>query len=201
MRRPGHELILGGARSGKSRTAEQRAAAWLAAGPQHTTMLVATALAGDDEMQARIARHREDRRQRLPALASVEAPSGLGAAVKRLAQPQRMLVVDCLTLWLTQCLLPPESERADLSAWGEERDELIDALRTSESPIVLVSNEIGLGVMPMTREARLCVDELGLLHQQVARHCTRVTLLVAGCEMVVKDDRAMKIAPEATDRQ
>ena len=93
-----HELILGGARSGKSRTAEARAAAWLAASAQHQATLVATALAGDDEMAARIARHRADRAARLPALHCVEAAQELGATLRRLAQPQRLLVVDCLTL-------------------------------------------------------------------------------------------------------
>ena len=187
-----HELILGGAKSGKSRTAELRAATWLAADPQRSATLVATALPGDEEMSERIARHRLDRAARVPALETVEAPQALGATLHRLAHPQRLLVVDCLTLWLTQCLLPPAC--AGLAAcgpvsWPKERDALIAALRESASPIVLVSNEIGLGVMPMSHEARACVDALGLLHQALAAHCSRVTLMVAGCELRVKDTR------------
>lgn len=186
-----HELILGGAKSGKSRAAEQRAAAWLAGAGERRATLVATALPGDDEMRARIERHRADRALRLPALDTVEAPCALGATLRRLAQPQRLLVVDCLTLWLTQCLLPPPGVAAvDWPPdWTQERDALLAALRDSVSPIVLVANEVGLGVMPLSREARACVDALGLLHQDVAAHCRRVTLLVAGCELRVKDER------------
>jgi adenosylcobinamide kinase/adenosylcobinamide-phosphate guanylyltransferase len=180
-----HELILGGAKSGKSRTAEARAAAWLHAGPQHSATLVATALAGDGEMAARIARHRAERTARVPALQTVEAATQLGAVLQRLSAPGRLLVVDCLTLWLTQCLLPPLGVAA--RAWPDEQQALLQALRDSTSPVVLVSNEIGLGVMPMSREARQCVDALGVLHQAVAAHCRRVTLMVAGFELTVKD--------------
>jgi adenosylcobinamide kinase / adenosylcobinamide-phosphate guanylyltransferase len=186
MTTAGHELILGGARSGKSRAAEARAAAWLAAGAGHEATLVATALAGDDEMAERIARHRADRAARLPALATVEAPHRLGATLRRLARPQRLLVVDCLTLWLTQGLLPPAGAAAG-PPWPQEHDDLIAALAEVASPLVLVSNEIGQGVMPVAREARACVDALGRLHQAVAQRCARVTLLVAGCELRVKD--------------
>jgi len=189
-----HELILGGARSGKSRTAEQRAATWLAASTAHRATLIATALPGDDEMAQRIARHRADRAVRVPALACVEAPQALGETIRRLADPRHLLVVDCLTLWLTQCLLPPpgvawQGALAPADAWTQAQDALFDALRNSASPLVLVSNEIGLGVMPMSAEARACVDALGHLHQAVAAHCARVTLMVAGCELPVKDAR------------
>jgi adenosylcobinamide kinase/adenosylcobinamide-phosphate guanylyltransferase len=181
-----HELILGGAKSGKSRTAEGRAAAWLAADADHRATLVATAVAGDDEMAQRIARHRSDRAARVPALQTLEAPQALGSTLRRLADPKRLLVVDCLTLWLTQCLLPPPGVSAAMP-WQQEHETFIAALRDSASPIVLVSNEIGLGVMPMAREARSFIDTLGLLHQAVATHCQRVTLMVAGCEHRVKD--------------
>lgn len=184
MSRPAHELILGGAKSGKSRAAEQRAAAWLAGGGERRATLVATALPGDTEMAERIERHRADRALRVPALDTVEASTALGATLQRLAQPQRLLVVDCLTLWLTQCLLPPPGTAA--ADWRRERAELLAALRDSTSPLVLVANEIGLGVMPLSAQARGCVDALGLLQQDVAAACERVTLLVAGCELRVK---------------
>jgi adenosylcobinamide kinase / adenosylcobinamide-phosphate guanylyltransferase len=185
-----HELILGGARSGKSRTAESRATAWLAAAPGHRATLLATALAGDDEMAQRIERHRHDRVRRAPGLATLEVPDTLPAALRECSHPQHLLVVDCLTLWLTQRLLPPgrgePPPTIDEASWPREQQALLDALRDCPGPVVLVSNEIGLGVMPMSREARHCVDALGLLHQRVAEHCTRVTLMVAGCAVSVK---------------
>ena len=124
-----HELILGGQRSGKSRCAEKRAAAWLAR-PGHSALLLATALALDAEMRARIARHRADRASHVPGLATLE-------------------------------------------------------VRASSGPVLLVSNEIGMGVSPMSRAARGFVDGLGWLHPSVAATCSSVTLMVAGIEVPV----------------
>ena len=180
------ELILGGAKSGKSRTAESRAAAWLAADTAHRATLLATALAGDDEMAACIHRHQQDRTARVPALATLEVPRALAAALQTHSSPRHLLVVDCLTLWLTQCLLPPAGPGMDETAWQHAQQLLLDALLACPGPVVLVSNEIGLGVMPMSREARACVTALGRLHQQVAERCDRVTLMVAGCALAVK---------------
>ncbi len=181
-----HELILGGAKSGKSRAAESRAADWLAAGNTRRATLLATALAGDDEMAACIRRHRSDRAARVPALATLEVPQALAAALQAHSTPQHLLVVDCLTLWLTQCLLPHEGPALDETAWADTQQALLAALEACPGPVVLVSNEIGLGVMPMSREARACVNALGRLHQQVAQRCARVTLMVAGCPLAVK---------------
>lgn len=184
-----HELILGGARSGKSRTAEARAAAWIAGGTDREATLIATALASDDEMAERIRRHRDDRKRRGSALETVESPHDPASAIRRYAAPHRLLVVDCLTLWLTQCLMPLNGPGMDVAAWNDAQEDLLDALRRGVGPVVLVSNEIGLGVLPPAREARACVDALGRLHQQVAALCSRVTLMVAGCELAVKDAR------------
>jgi adenosylcobinamide kinase/adenosylcobinamide-phosphate guanylyltransferase len=181
-----HELILGGAKSGKSRTAESRAAAWLATSHTHRATLLATALAGDDEMAACIRRHRSDRAERVPALATLEVPQALAAVLQAHSTPQHLLVVDCLTLWLTQCLLPHEGPAQSEAAWAHTQQALLDTLQACPGPVVLVSNEIGLGVMPMSREARACVNALGRLHQQVAERCSRVTLMVAGCALAVK---------------
>lgn len=187
-----HELILGGAKCGKSRTAEARATAWLAGGPARRATLVATALPGDTEMAARIARHQADRARRAPGLATVElgtGGAGLGPTLQRLADPEHLLVVDCLTLWLTQLLLPPSESPAGAGAAPDAHAEtaaLLGALEGLRSPVVLVSNEIGWGVMPLSPEARHFVDELGLLHQAVATRCARVTLVVAGCEWALK---------------
>ncbi|MBK1689811.1 bifunctional adenosylcobinamide kinase/adenosylcobinamide-phosphate guanylyltransferase [Rubrivivax gelatinosus] len=181
-----HELILGGAKSGKSRCAEMRAAHWLAL-PGHGAVLVATALAGDDEMRARIERHRADRAARVPGLATREEPRALAAALREESVPGRMVVVDCLTLWLTGLLMPLDG--APVGDPASEVDALLAALKAARGPVVLVSNEIGLGVMPMTREARRFVDELGRLHQRVGAECARVTMMVAGLELPLKGPR------------
>ena len=181
-----HELILGGARSGKSRLAEARAAAWLAT-PGQQALLLATATAGDAEMAARIRRHQADRAASLPALGSLEVPgAALAAALARHSTPQRLLVVDCLTLWLTQQALPLLGPPVAAATVQAASDALVSVLRELPGPVVLVSNEIGLGVMPMGRETRNFIDALGWLHQAVAAASARVTLVVAGCEMTLK---------------
>jgi adenosylcobinamide kinase/adenosylcobinamide-phosphate guanylyltransferase len=180
-----HELILGGQKSGKSRAAEARAAAWLRT-PGHEAVLVATALAGDAEMAERIARHRADRAERVPGLHTLEEPLRLAQAVARASAPHRLVLVDCLTLWLTQLAMPLNGEAAGPARLAHEREALTAALRQARGPVVLVSNEIGLGLAPMSAEARRFVDALGLLHQAVAAACERVTLMVAGIELAVK---------------
>ncbi len=184
-----HELILGGQRSGKSRCAEARAQAWLAGDPGRSALFIATARALDDEMQARIARHRLDRAARVPAMATLEEPIALGEALRAHPKPQRLIVVDCLTLWLTNLVMPQRGAPLDDAALAHARDALLDALRGAAEPIVLVSNEIGLGVAPLGAETRRFVDELGRLHQAVAELCSRVTLMVAGIEVPVKRPR------------
>ena len=180
------ELILGGQKSGKSRAAESRAAAWLAT-PGREALLIATAIAGDDEMAARITRHQADRARRMPGLRTLEEPRALAPVLHAHGAPQRLLVVDCLTLWLTNLLLPLHGPAFDAPALAAATDELIDALRASRGPVVLVSNEIGLGVSPMSAEARRFVDALGALHQRLAALCEPVTLMVAG--------RALRLPP------
>lgn len=180
-----HELILGGQKSGKSRCAERRAAAWLAQAG-HEAKLMATALPGDDEMRERIARHRADRTRRVPALLTIEVPPSLPDALHEHAGAHRLLVVDCLTLWLTQLLTPLEGRPLDDAAWLARQDESCAALRAAPGPVVLVSNEIGLGVAPLSRGVRRYLDALGTLHQRVAGECERVTLMVAGIEIRVK---------------
>ncbi len=180
-----HELILGGQRSGKSRCAERRAAAWLVQ-PGHSARLLATALEGDDEMRSRIDRHRQDRAERVPAMDVVEVPRQLAQAVIEHSAPQRLLVIDCLTLWLTNLLMPLQGEALGPAVWSARREGLCAALRDAPGPVLLVSNEIGLGIAPLTPEARRFVDELGHLHQAVAALCGDVTLMIAGIEVAVK---------------
>ena len=180
-----HELILGGQRSGKSRCAEARARAWLDA-PGRSAVLLATALAGDGEMRERIERHRADRAQRVPELITDEVPVALAEAVAFHTAPSRLVVIDCLTLWLTSLLMPMSGEPATADVVGAAQHALCAALQRASGPVLLVSNEIGLGVAPMSALARRFVDELGRLHQSVAALCPRVTLMVAGIEVAVK---------------
>jgi adenosylcobinamide kinase/adenosylcobinamide-phosphate guanylyltransferase len=171
-----HHLIVGGQRSGKSRQAERLAQAWLRAEAGRTVTVVATAQAHDDEMRARILQHQQDR----PAgFATVEAPLQLSQALQAADGAGRLLLVDCLTLWLTNWLFPVAGV-ADAVAWRAERDAMLAVLPTLQARVVFVSNEVGWGVVPMSREVRAFVDELGWLNQAVAQRCAELTLMVAG---------------------
>lgn len=182
MATPSRHLVLGGQRSGKSRHAEMLALDWCARSPEHSAMVVATAQVCDDDMRARVARHRRDRH---PALATAEVPLGLAAFIAAQSTSLRLLVVDCLTLWSSQQLMPMTAE-GDPASWAKERDALLAAVEASAGPLVLVSNEIGLGVVPLGPQVRHCVDELGRLHQALAQRCDRVSLMVAGLPIAVK---------------
>lgn len=180
------ELIIGGARSGKSAYAEA-----LAADSGLEVVMVVTAQAGDDEMAARIARHRASR----PAHWSVvEAPTGLAAALLTHASPGRFLVVDCLTLWLSNLLLTvDDGARAALpdalpDLFVGECAQLLDTLPVLPGRIALVANEVGWGVVPLGRLSRTFVDEAGRLNQALGRVCERVTLVAAGLPLSLKRD-------------
>ena len=185
------EFVLGGQKSGKSRRAEQLAATWLAADGAHRAVLIATAEAHDDEMRARIQRHQQDRAQRVPALHTVEAPRDVATALARHARADTLVVVDCLTLWLTHWLMPYSgdcSEQNSLPAqdWPAQQAHFLEAIAAAQGPLVLVGNEIGLGVIPLGREVRAFVDALGTLNQRVAAACDRVTLMAAGLPLCLK---------------
>ena len=188
------ELILGGQKSGKSRRAEFLARDWLLQSPKHKAVLIATAQPWDEEMQQRIARHQHDRAERVPGLTTVEEPLQLAQTIQRLSQPDTLLVVDCLTLWLTNLLMPADAENVEkpLSNTPLAGDfiaytaMLSVAILNSKSPVVIVSNEIGLGVIPMGREVRAFVDALGKLNQEMAQVCDKVTLMAAGLPLSLK---------------
>lgn len=165
------ELILGGARSGKSRLAEQRAR-------EHggAVVYVATAEAGDGEMRARIEEHR---RRRPDDWQTVEAPRELAAALLDAAAPGVLVLVDCLTLWLGNLI-------EDDAALAAEREALLSALPRLPGEIVLVSNEVGQGIVPDNALARRFRDEAGWLHQAVAERCERATFVVAGLPVALK---------------
>ncbi len=168
-------LILGGARSGKSRYAES-----LAVNCAQTWLLplvyFATASADDDEMQARIDRHRKDRDSRWHV---VEEPLDIVKEINQLPS-ESVVLVDCLTLWLSNCLHQRPKD------WPTQKSELLDTLSRSQHRIFLVSNEISLGVVPMGELSRRFVDELGWLHQDLAQQCQQVTMVIAGLPQSLK---------------
>jgi adenosylcobinamide kinase/adenosylcobinamide-phosphate guanylyltransferase len=183
-----HEFILGGQKSGKSRRGEQRALDWLAAAPRHRAVMIATAQAYDDEMLERIVRHQADRAERLPGMRTIEEPIELARAIVTQSTPETLVVVDCLTLWLTNLMMPMpcEDARPATRTPATHIAMLLVALREAGGPVVLVGNEIGLGVIPLGRETRAFVDALGRLNQEVAAVCHRVTLMAAGLPLTLK---------------
>lgn len=183
------ELILGGQKSGKSRRAELLARSWLAQSPAHQAVMIATAQPWDDEMRERIARHQVDRAERVPGMQTVEEPLALARALASHSQPQTLVVVDCLTLWLTNLLMPAENNEQNEAPAQAARAQVamvLRAIETAAGPVVLVGNEIGLGVIPLGRETRAFVDALGLLNQEVAQACQRVTFMAAGLPLTLK---------------
>jgi adenosylcobinamide kinase/adenosylcobinamide-phosphate guanylyltransferase len=164
------ELIIGGARSGKSTLAERRAT-----DSGLEVIYVATATAGDDEMVERIAHHRQ---RRPPQWRTVEEPLHLAAVLRTEAATGRCVLVDCITLWLTNLLLGPGFE--------PERSLFLEALPTLPGRVILVSNEVGWGVVPMNELGRRFADEQGRINQAIAAACTGVTLVVAGQALELK---------------
>ena len=179
------ELILGGQKSGKSRRAELLARAWLDAKPGHQAVLIATAQPWDEEMRQRIARHQADRAERVPGMQTVEEAVALAQAIRAHSHPDTMVVVDCLTLWLTNLRMPADEQPVS-NMVSEQINALLAALAQATGPVVLVGNEIGLGVIPMGSQVRAFVDALGHLNQSVAATCERVTMMVAGLPLTMK---------------
>lgn len=166
-------LILGGARSGKSALAEK-----LADESGRDVVYIATAQAGDQEMAARIAHHRARR----PAQwLCVEEPLSLAAVLREQARTGRCLLVDCLTLWLSNLL-----GDADAGRFAQERALLLDVLPHLPGDVLMVSNEVGLGIVPMGELTRHFVDEAGRLHQSIAALSERVLFVAAGLPFALK---------------
>ncbi|WP_396234705.1 bifunctional adenosylcobinamide kinase/adenosylcobinamide-phosphate guanylyltransferase [Acinetobacter baumannii] len=170
------QLILGGARSGKSRLAEQTAISM-----QLAVTYVATAQALDPEMQSRIAHHQNQ----CPAHWSlVEEPLFLAKTLQKIDRPNQIILVDCLTLWLTNLLL-----LEDQNIQQFECEQLLKILPTLESEVILVSNETGLGVVPLGEISRRFVDEAGRLHQALGQIANKVVFCVAGFPMILKGEK------------
>ena len=183
------ELILGGQKSGKTARAESLAAAWLAQSPEHRAVYIATAQAWDEEMRERIARHQRQRAQRVPRMTTVEEPLELAHAIGAHSRADTLIVVDCLTLWLTALLMPAvphESPEGQGAKPPPAATTIANALLVCAGPIVLISNEIGSGVIPLGRNVRAFVDALGGMNQQAAAACERVTLMSAGLPLTLK---------------
>ena len=191
------EFILGGQRSGKSRRAELLARQWLAQSGEHRAVMIATGQPWDDEMAARIAQHQADRAERVPGMTTVEEPLALSEALALHSQPHTLVVVDCLTLWLTNLLMPLQataddfqadfsSNQPDVQVLTARTAMLLIAIEKTPGPVVFVGNEIGLGVIPMGRGTRAFVDALGRLNQDVAAVCQRVTFMAAGLPLYLK---------------
>lgn len=167
-------LVLGGARSGKSAYAEK-----LAGGLD--VVYIATAQAGDGEMAARIAQHRDSR----PAhWSTVEEPLLLAETIER--HGAGAVLVDCLTLWLTNLIFSGPDEPQDNAAIVRARDRLVEALGRVTGDVILVSNEVGMGIVPMGAVTRLFVDEAGRLNQAVAAVADRVVFVAAGLPLFLK---------------
>lgn len=212
------ELILGGQKSGKSRRAEMLARTWLEQSIHQRAVLIATAQPWDDEMRERIVRHQADRAARVPGMTTVEEPYALAAALAQHSRADTLVVVDCLTLWLTNQLMPCDSDEPRLhpgrtaQRFAQAKEEragdseqnaepvcqvapvdiaqaamILGAIQQAPGPVVLVGNEIGLGVIPLGREVRAFVDALGRLNQDVAAVCQRVTLMAAGLPLFLKN--------------
>jgi len=169
------ELILGGARSGKSALAER-----LAEASGMVVTYVATATAGDLEMAARISQHQA---RRPAGWRTREEPVALAWLLAAEAAEGRCILVDCLTLWLSNLLLLDDGVH-----WPAERDALLHLLPGLPGRLILVSNEVGLGIVPVGELSRRFQDEAGWLHQTLANACDRVIWTVVGLPQVLKGE-------------
>jgi len=177
-------LVLGGARSGKSAHAER-----LATQSGKQVIYIATAQPSDVEMRARIAHHRASRNGDWN---TVEEPLALGDAIAQWSAPQRLVLVDCLTVWLSNLLFSEAQDYPAVGAitppalFGEQRERFLQALDKAAGDVVLVSNEVGLGVIPQGAISRWFVDEAGRLNQAVAARCEHAVFVAAGLPMTLK---------------
>ena len=170
-------LVLGGARSGKSHYAEQ-----LALASHKEVIYIATGSAGDDEMQARIKKHQADRPKYWQ---TIEEPVLLADVIERYANTHHCLLVDCLTLWLSNILFDSQGNYQE-DVFLQQKQALLNELPHIHADIILVSNEVGSGIIPIDSMSRRFVDEAGRLHQQLAKLCSHVTLVTAGLAQQLK---------------
>ena len=170
-------LILGGARSGKSYYAEQ-----LALNSGKKCVYVATAYAGDSEMHQRIILHQQ---RRPKDWVTLEESLYLAKILQKTAQEEVCILVDCLTLWLSNILFNQQGELQEV-VFQKQTAALLESIKCLKGEVILVSNEVGGGIIPMEAMSRRFVDEAGLLHQQLAQRCDQVVLVTAGLPQVLK---------------
>ena len=170
-------LILGGARSGKSRYAEE-----MAREANKNLIYIATATIYDDEMQKRVTQHKEDRSSH--QWTTIEEPLALASVLKENASPDSIILVDCLTLWLNNLLASNDSDRLQ-----KELNELLACLDSLQGEVIFVSNEVGMGIIPLGELTRQFVDEAGRLHQQLGQVVDTVILMVAGLPLFIKPQK------------
>lgn len=173
-------LILGGARSGKSLYAEKLA---LQSGKK--LVYLATAQVWNKEMQERVLIHQK---RRCNDWNLIESPLQLAKVLKKNDASNNCILVDCLTLWLTNCLCHSEDEKENQTLWQQEKHQLLSVLKSLSSNIIFVSNEVGSGIVPLGELSRQFADEAGLLHQELAKICDNVTLVVAGLPLTLKSE-------------
>jgi len=171
-------LVLGGARSGKSRFAEMQAESWLRNNPSGERIYIATAQAFDDEMRDKIARHKTQRGENWR---TIEEPFELARRLAEENAENRFILVDCLTLWLSNLVLN-EIDTNDAT------DRLYDCLEKTKGEIVIVSNEVGLGIVPDNKLSRQFRDTQGSANQRLARTAHKVVLVTAGLPLVLKGE-------------
>jgi len=176
-------LVLGGARSGKSTHAEKLVAGTLSGAAPRPAVYIATAEAGDVEMATRIMTHRA---RRGPNWTTIEAPLKLDEALSGAASRGAPVLVDCLTLWLSNLL----HAGADLD---ESTDDVVRVLEGYGVPVVFVSNEVGLGIVPETPLGRTFRDAQGRLNMRIADRADRVILMAAGLPLILKDRPAPRV--------
>ncbi|MFL5206142.1 MAG: bifunctional adenosylcobinamide kinase/adenosylcobinamide-phosphate guanylyltransferase [Microvirga sp.] len=174
-------LVLGGARSGKSRTALQ-----LAESASIERIYIATAQAFDGEMRERIAQHQAERDG---SWRTVDAPLDLPQAVQAQTAPGKAVLVDCLTLWLSNIVLADHDP-------AREADRLVQAVRDAPGPLILVSNEVGQGIVPSTPLGRTFRDEQGRLNQRIAEACDAVVFVAAGCPILLRPAPSLQLRLE-----
>ena len=172
---PSKSLILGGARSGKSRYAEE-----LAQQTRQNLIYIATATALDSEMQQRIEQHQKDRHNQ--GWTTVEEPLALASAIRQNDSSDSVILVDCLSLWLNNLLADKNQD----NILQKEVTALLACLEDIQGRIIFVSNEVGQGIVPLGELSRQFVDEAGRLHQQLAQIVDHVVLMVAGLPVIVK---------------
>ncbi len=170
------QLIIGGARSGKSGLAQQLATT---SGKHVVYIATANARLNDSEMSQRIIRHQQERPGHWQ---TIEEPTQLATVLQQYAAEDHCLMVDCLTLWLSNCLLINEE------LWQKQRQALFDIIGALPGDIILVGNEVGSGVIPLGEINRQFVDENGFLHQSLTSQCDRVIFMAAGLPLVMKGE-------------